>query len=78
MYTHTRWVYLHPSGTAVPHLNLARIHDERYLALPARQLEHLLEPGIVLLHIVIRCFVPIGRPGLVGIGSARLAIDYDL
>jgi hypothetical protein len=73
--THTRWVYLHSSGTSVPHLNLSGIHDEWHLAFSTRQLKHLLEPCIVFFHIIIRCLISIGRPGLIGIGSTCLAID---
>ena len=66
----------HPSGAAVPHPNLSVLHNNRNPAVAAGEREHLLELGRVFLHIhVLR--VPIGRPGLIGIGSTRLSEDND-
>lgn len=69
---------LYPSGPAVTHCNLAVFHDDGYVPLPARMGKHLIESALVLFHVIIESFFTIGRPGLIGVGSAGLPIDDDL
>lgn len=66
---------LNPSGAVVADDDLTILHDDRYLAPPLGEREHLLQLGGVLLHIQVDRFVPVGRPGRVGIRSAGLAVD---
>lgn len=68
----------HASGTSVADIDLVSLHDYRYLAGALGIFEHLVELCAVRLHIMIRCPVAVGRPGLVGVGSTRLAVDDDL
>ena len=67
---------LYPSGTPVPHFDGAVFHDDRDPAGAVGEGKHLLKPGCVFLHIhILR--VPVGRPGLIGVGSTRLSVDND-
>jgi hypothetical protein len=44
---------LHPSGASVADLDLIAVNDDRHLPGPFGKREHLLEPGRVLVDIVV-------------------------
>lgn len=65
------------SGPAVSHRHLPRLDNDGHHPFAAREFQHLGEPGSILFHIHILCLVAKGRPGLVRVGSAHLAVNDD-
>ena len=65
------------SGPAVSHRHLPRLDKDGHHSFAAREFQHLGEPGSILFHIHILCLVAKGRPGLVRVGSAHLAVNND-
>ncbi len=71
---------LDASRAAVADGCLAVLDDGRNLPNPAVELKHLFELGLVGLHVVVgdRPFFLVRLQRIVGEGSARLAVDYNL
>jgi hypothetical protein len=67
-----------PSGSSVAEGDLLSIDNHRDPPRAAGELQHLLQPGRIFLDIDINCLAFVSRPGLVGIGSTRLAVNDDL
>lgn len=51
---------------------------DRHLPAAAGKFQHLVHPRSIGFNIVILRPVPIGRPGLTGVGSARFAVNDNL
>ena len=69
---------LHPSGAAVPDGDLFPFHDYRDTTLTLGMDEHLVQPLRIPVNVVIGGAIPIGLPGLIGVGSAALAVNNNL
>ena len=63
------------SRTAVADRDFFSLHDNRDAPLPLGVDEHLIQPHRVPTDVVVRRAIAKGRPGLVRVGSARLAVD---
>jgi hypothetical protein len=68
---------LYASGAAEAHAGFAVLDYDRHFSLSARMLEHLAELGRVRLDVVVLS-IRMGRPGLVRVRSAGLAVDDHL
>jgi hypothetical protein len=68
----------YPSGPAVTNLDLPIFHDDRHFPNAIGKFEHFIELATVLKNLYIGGLVSVSRPGPLGVGSTRLAVNNDL